>query len=113
MEKKKKSPFAWPFAKHRQMWIDKADRACAEAAEFLEGLSPALAEPASKTWRSYRRAARLFENAADYYLRAGMNAMAKHAYGRAAECWSAVGDEDRERSCKIRSSAIHTYYQED
>jgi hypothetical protein len=112
MEKKKKSPFAWPFAKHRQMWIDKADRASSEATEFITGLCAALAEPGSKTWRSYRRGARLFENAGDYYLRAGMNALAKSSYSAAQGCWGAVEDEERRRSCEIRGNAINTYYQE-
>lgn len=108
----KKSPFAWPFAKHRQLWIDKGDRGRREAGEYTEGLSPALASPGTKTWRAYRRAARLLESSADNFQRAGMGAMASLAYREAVVCWSAVADEDRMRSCEIRARAINTYYQE-
>lgn len=113
MKKKNKSPFAWPFSKHRQMGIGQGDGLCADAETMIDGVDPSCATQGTSNWRHYRRAGRFFERAGVVYLRVGMNALAKKAYDRAADCWLIVGDEDLLRSAEQASFEIDVYWSEE
>lgn len=109
-----RNPYAWPFAKHRQMWIASADRQVKEAEQLLDGVDAALStEQGSQGWRYHRKAGRIYENAAERYLKAGVGALAKAAFLCAAHCWDVTGDREKFRSASLRGRAINVYYEEE
>jgi len=108
MDAKKKNPFAWPFSRQRQCWINEADRIIAEAADLLD--DPAIKPYVPTQVKRYTRAARLYRKSADFYARAGMGLMAQGSWQDAAECYAALGEEDDCRQCELRADAIIVYY---
>jgi hypothetical protein len=110
----KNNPYAWPFSKHRQQWIASADRYCKEADELLDGVDASVStEQGTPGWRYHRKAARIYEGAAERYLKAGVNALARVAFLRATHCWDVVGDLERRRSTSLRAKAINVYFEEE
>jgi hypothetical protein len=112
VNKKKKNPFSWPFAKLRQQWIDRADQFIAEGAEELEDCDPAIGVQKPMHVRKYRRAARYYERSAEYYRKAGLGAMALASWQDAAECWATVGDESECHRCEAEAATIEVFYEE-
>lgn len=108
-----KNPYSWPFAKHRQEWIDRADKFISLAAEGLEGLHPALAANDPASVRQYRRAARYYERSAVYYRKAGLGAMAAASWQDASECWATAGDQIERDRCDAEAARIDVYYDEE
>ena len=108
-----KNPFAWPFSKHRQERILRADQFVSKAAEEIDDLDPALGANSPAAFRKYRRAARYYERSADGYRRAGLGAMASASWQDAAECWAIVGDEKECMRCEEEDARIDVFYEEE
>lgn len=113
MNRKKKNPFSWPFAKLRQQWIDRADQFIANAAEELEDIDPAIGAQRPLHFRKYRRAARYYERSAEYYRRAGLGAMSSASWQDAAECWACVGEQEECQRCEAEDNRIDVFYEDD
>ena len=103
------SEFRWPFAKRRQTWIAEADRISNEAADlFSEGEFAA-----SNRVKKLKRAASLYEHAAEFYKRAGLGLAAHYTYDSAAEVWSILGDEDSTKHCEEMADQIETFWDDE
>ena len=98
-KKKQKSEFAWPFLKRRVSRICIADRSFETAqltvSAFLEGAS--VDTPLAI--RKFRKAARFYERAAEYYRSVGLSLAAKESFTFASECWSSAGERDETARC--------------
>lgn len=112
MNRKKKNPFSWPFAKLRQQWIARADQFIAKAAEELEDIDPAIGAQRPLHFRKFRRAARYYERSAEYYRRAGLGAMASASWQDAASSWESVGDTLERLRCERENDKIDVFYEE-
>jgi hypothetical protein len=98
------------FGKYRHTWIYEADRICRDCCELIEE-SPAMMSLQSQ--RHWRRAAKLFERAADFFKKAGLGLCAKAAWSSASECYGALLMHDDKERCRLKSVSIPAYYEED
>ena len=96
------------FGRFRHTWIYEGDRLAHATIELLVD-SPDLNEQSARYWR---RAAKLFERAADFYGRAGLGIMAIAAWSSAAKCYESLTLSDDQKRCRWKSSSIPTYYEE-
>ena len=96
------------FGRFRHTWIFEGDRLVKATVELLCN-PPDLNEQSARYWR---RAAKLFERAADFYGRAGLGIMAIAAWSSAAKCYESLTLSDDQERCQWRSSSIPIYDEE-
>jgi hypothetical protein len=96
------------FGKFRHTWIHEADRIVSDCEDLV--LQPPAVSPQSA--RHWRRAAKLYERAADFYRRAGLGNMAILAWANAAACYQAIAMADDQERCRLKSVSIPVYYEE-
>lgn len=97
------------FGRFRHSWIYEADRICVDCEELRA--NPADLNPQSQ--RHWRRAAKLYERAADYYRRAGLGRMAAATWWAASYSYVALGMKDDAERCKAKAVGIPFFYEED
>ena len=115
MKKKKtdksKSPFRWPFNKHRMGRIDSASRLVTEAGEAAEAVTKAGgSERGDVLWMVARRCARKFERAGSLFVQAGMGAAAFKAFHGAATCWDFAQETNHAEGCREAAASLDTFY---
>lgn len=113
MSKKEKSPFRWPFNKHRMGRIAAADKLAIESREVVTAVTSGYKgdiEHGGEIWMAARRCARKFERAGSLYVNAGMNAAAAVAFGGAATCWDFAGEKSHADVCRNAAGECDTYY---
>lgn len=113
MKKRKtdKSPFRWPFNKHRMSRIEAASRLATEAGEAVSAVTKAgVVERGDELWMVARRCARKFERAGSLYVQAGMSAAAFAAFNGAATCWDFAGEPDHAAGCREAAASLDTFY---
>lgn len=108
---RKMENFRWPFAKRRQTWIAEADSILSRADDQQEKYMYADSESAKK--KHLKRAASLYEHAAEFYRRAGLGLMARESFIQAMECWEFANDQESSSHAKEKASEIDTYYESD
>jgi hypothetical protein len=108
---KKKNPFAWPFSKHRQCYIAEADAMIDRAGELVD--DPNVKPYLPNQFARYRRAAKIYEHSAILYRKAGLGLMAIGSWQDAADCYTAIGDEDQCKRCESEAVAVPVYYEEE
>lgn len=106
------NPFAWPFAKHRQVWIEKADKFLTVADDAQQEAAAAYSS-SPLGFRKYRKAARYYERSAEYYRKAGLGVMSQASWQDAATCWACVGEHDECMRCEENADQIDTYWDEE
>ena len=97
------------FGKFRHSWIFEADRICRDCEELRA--NPAKLNPQSE--RYWRRAAKLYERAADFYRKAGLGRMAAAAWWAASMSYEALEMHDDRERCRLKAVAIPSYYEEE
>jgi len=97
------------FGKYRHSWIYEADRICMDCEEFRSD-PPGVSPQATRHWR---RAAKLYERAADFYRKAGLGRMAAAAWWSASFTYGAIELLDDSERCAAKAKSIPSYYQED
>ena len=97
------------FGRFRHTWIHEGDRLVTATEELLVN-SPDLNEQSARYWR---RGAKLFERAADFYRRAGLGIMAITAWESAAKCYQDLTLADDQDRCNFHAHSIPVHYQED
>jgi hypothetical protein len=107
-----KNPYGWPFLKHRQVWIEKADKFYDVAAGGVESATAATSG-SPLAYRKWRKAARYYERAAEYYRKAGLGFLAKSSYQHADACWCEVEDQEEAQRCRECCEQIEAYWWED
>lgn len=108
---KQMNEFGWPFAKHRQTWIDSGDRLSGDAADKYMASLYEAADRARATLA--RKSAKLYEHASAYYKRAGLGLASRNAMSCASECWEIAGDATRSMECELIASETETYYEDE
>ena len=96
------------FGRFRHTWIYEGDRLVKATAELLCD-PPDRNEQSARYWR---RAAKIFERAADFYGRAGLGIMAIAAWSSAAKCYESLTLSDDQKRCRWKSSSIPIHYEE-
>jgi hypothetical protein len=82
------------------------------AAALLEVLDDARRyEDAGK--KEVRKAAKVLEEAASFYLRAGLGLAAKRCYERSARAFSLVGSSSGIARCVAAAEGVPTFWEED
>ncbi len=94
------------FGKFRHSWIFEADRICQDCEELRA--NPAKLNPQSG--RYWRRAAKLYERAADFYRKAGLGLMAAAAWWAAAHSYEELSMADDYERCRLKATSIPPYY---
>ena len=92
----------------RRTYIQEADRIMADCMTFTAD----LVDSSDATRRRWRRAAKLYERAADFYRRAGLGLQAIAAWQAAAKCFEALRMPDDHERCRLKSVSIPIYYEE-
>jgi hypothetical protein len=102
--------FRWPFAKHRISWIAEADRISDEASDLYgEGEFA----PAPGGIKKMKRAASLYEHAAEFYRKAGLGLAAYNSYDCAATVWSELGDAESAVHCEEIMDKIELFWEDE
>jgi lysine/ornithine N-monooxygenase len=109
--RKKKNEFAWPFSKKRQCYIAEADAMLVRAGELVD--DPAVKPYLPNQFARYRRAAKVYEQSAILYRKAGLGLMAIGSWQDAAECYSTLGDDENCKRCECEASHVPVYYEEE
>jgi hypothetical protein len=107
---RKMNEFRWPFAKHRITWVAEADRISDEAASFY---AEGEFAPAPGGIRKMKRAASLYEHAAEFYRKAGLGLAAYNSYECAAEVWSELGDAECAVHCEELMEKIELFWEDE
>ena len=92
----------------RHTYIQEADRIMADCPTYTTD----LVDSSDATRRRWRRAAKLYERAADFYRRAGLGLRAIVAWQAAAKCFEALRMPDDHERCRLKSVSIPIYYEE-
>ena len=110
-KKTDKSPFRWPYNKHRMGRIEAARRLADEAGEAAEAFAKAgSVERGNELWMVARRCARKFERAGSLLVQAGMSAAAFRAFHGAATCWDFAGEPNHASGCREAAASLDTFY---
>ena len=108
MGRRNQKPKSDPYLKFRHIYIQEADRIMADCPTYT-------AEPVDSsdtTRRRWRRAAKLYERAADFYRRAGLGMMVIRSWEEAEKCFEALRMPDDRERCRLKSISIPIYYEE-
>jgi hypothetical protein len=103
--------FAWPFSRRRQEWIGIADELIVTIDSGLFDLERAPVTHAGT--KEVRKAAKVLEEAASFYLRAGLGLAAKRCYERAARAFSLIGSSSGIARCVAAAEGVSTFWEED
>lgn len=109
-QRRMKNEFRWPFAKHRITWIAEADKISDEAADLYEEGEFADGQAGIK---KLKRAASLYEHAAEFYRKAGLGLASANSYENAATVWSELGDAESAVHCEEMASKIELYWEDE
>jgi hypothetical protein len=90
----------------RHSYIYEADRIMADCPTFT-----ADSDDASR--RHWRRAAKLYERAADFYRRAGLGVMAILAWQKAAACYASLDMHEDAKRCTHKADTIPVFWTEE
>jgi hypothetical protein len=63
--------------------------------------------------RHWRRAAKLYERAADFYRRAGLGIMGMHAWKKAAACYADLDMHEDAGRCTHKADSIPVFWTEE
>ena len=63
--------------------------------------------------KHWRRAAKLYSIAADFYRRGGLGLRAIAAWQGAATCYAALGMRDDAERCRLKAASIPVSYEDD
>ena len=108
MGRRNQKPQSDPYLKFRHTYIQEADRIMADCPTYTTD----LVDSSDATRRRWRRAAKLYERAADFYRRAGLGLRAIVAWQAAAKCFEALRMPDDHERCRLKSVSIPIYYEE-
>lgn len=108
MKKKVKNDFSWPFSKRRQTWIAEGDRLMDRAADAIEDIE--CRDNKDREVRDRKKAAAMYEHAAEYYRRAGLGLAAKNCLMNASIEWELAGSTDAADRCEIAGDHIDPYW---
>lgn len=105
-----KNGFDWAnFGRFRHTWIFEADRLMRDCAEW----TAAAVSQDDKSRRLRRRAAKLYERAADFYRRGSLGLVASVAWQKAADCYAALDMHEDAARCKKKADSIPVYWSDD
>ena len=93
---------------HRQAFIITADNTFTEC----ERLTSTPIDTSDQAKRHWRRAAKLYGVAAEYYRRGGLGLRAIAAWRGASNCFEALGMSKEQEACRLKSVSIPIYYGE-
>lgn len=110
--RKVKNDFSWPFSKRRQTWIAEGDRLSNLAADAVVELDLSGDESPSAL-KARKRAAAMYEHAAEYYRKSGLGLAAKNSLIDAAIEWGLAGNRDADSRCERAADDIETYWGEE
>ncbi|MFM7292982.1 MAG: hypothetical protein ACKOWG_19670 [Planctomycetia bacterium] len=106
----KRNGFDWAnFGRFRHTWIFEADRLMRDCAEW----TAAAVSQDDKSRRLRRRAAKLYERAADFYRRGSLGLVASVAWQKAADCYAALDMHEDAARCKKKADSIPVYWSDD
>ena len=108
MGRRNQKPKSDQYLKFRHTYIHEADRIMADCPNYTTD----SVDSDDATRRRWRRAAKLYERAADFYRRAGLGLQAIVAWETAAKCFEALGMPDDHERCRLKSVSIPIYYEE-
>jgi len=94
--------------RHRLLHLSEADRIMADCPTYTAD----SVDSSDGSRRHWRRAAKLYERAADFYRRAGLGLQAIVAWEAAAKCFEALRMPDDHERCRLKSVSIPIYYEE-
>ncbi len=109
-KKQVESDFSWPFSKRRQTWISEGDRLSDGGDQTY---NDCVFKKGEAMARGMKKSAAYYENAAEYYRRAGLGMMAQICLMDASECWSEIGNHDASRRCERLATEIDVYWEEE
>lgn len=110
--KKVKNDFSWPFSKRRQTWIAEGDRLSSIAADAVEDID-LTGDESPRAVKARKRAAAMYEHAAEYYRRAGLGLAARNSLLSASIEWELAGNRDADRRCADEADNIDPYWGDD
>jgi len=93
---------------NRQSFITTADNTFAEC----ERLTATPIDTSDQAKRHWRRAAKFYGIAAEYYRLSGLGLRAIAAWKGASKCYEAVGMTKEQETCRLKSVSIPVYYGE-
>ena len=93
----------------RRTYIHEADRIMADCPTYTTD----SVDSSEATRRRWRRAAKLYERAADFYRRASLGIMGTLAWQKAAVCYATLGMHDDAVRCKRNADSIPVFLDED
>ena len=93
---------------YRQSFITTADNTFAEC----ERLTATPIHTSDQAKRHWRRAAKLYGVAAEYYRHGGLGLRALAALRGASKCYEALGMTKEQEACRLKSGSIPVYYGE-
>jgi hypothetical protein len=97
------------FTKARSTWIHEADRIMADCG----GWTAAEVNRDDASRRHWRRSAKLYERAADFYRRADLGLAASLAWETAATCYFALGMHEDADRCQHKADTIPLFWNDD
>jgi hypothetical protein len=109
MGRRNQKPKRDPNLIFRHTYIQEADRIMADCPTYTSD----SVETSDTTRRRWRRAAKLYERAADFYRRAGLGIMVIRSWEEAEKCFAALRMPDDRERCRLKSVSIPIYYEED
>ena len=95
--------------RHRLLHLSEADRIMADCPTYTAD----SVDSSDATRRRWRRAAKLYERAADFYRRAGLGIMVIRSWEEAEKCFEALRMPDDRERCRLKSVSIPIYYEEE
>jgi hypothetical protein len=93
----------------RRTYIHEADRIMADCMTFTAD----LVGSDEATRRRWRRAAKLYERAADFYRRASLGIMGTLAWQKAAACYATLGMHEDASRCTHKADTIRVFWSDD
>jgi hypothetical protein len=106
----KRNGFEWSnCGKFRHTWICEADRIMKDCAEW----TATDVSQDDKSRRLWRRSAKLYERAADFYRWASLGLVASFAWQKAADCYAALDMNEDAARCKAKASSIPVSWSDD
>ena len=93
----------------RRTYIHEADRIMADCMTFTAD----LVGSSDATRRRWRRAAMLYERAADFYRRSSLGIMGTLAWQKAAACYVTLGMHEDASRCKHKADTIIVFWNDE
>jgi hypothetical protein len=109
MGRRNQKPKRDQYLKFRHTYIHEADRIMADCPTYTTD----SVDSSDATRRRWRRAAKLYERAADFYRRAGLGIMVIRSWEEAEKCYAALRMPDDHERCRLKGVSIPIYYEEE